>query len=466
MIRREEAFQVMTVRGLAGPRGTVRARVRVRAAVGGKTLRTALLCLLFLVCPFGESMAAFEGEVGVEGTWSDNLYLTASSEDDFVAKPFGYVEGPLGKNFGLRYGIDGYLYGTNSELNALWQRAGVWHRSGVGGKVGLEAGLGYGGILHVSDSKTLDHHQVGGTVDLEFRPAERLLIAPRIEGIWRIYPNTDDLDYIEAIGSLLANRSFETQTTLRLYGTIYFRRFLQSVSETEEIEAVDSQTEGAALSSSAVSGAANPSGLGAGGRGNGAVRRGWGPGNGMGPGGPGGPPPAVTIPGNLESESAGQFLIAGRVAQSLGSTAGVFVEGTYRTNFLDPPRFAEGTIPGVDREFFDDHYGYEGPGGRMQFSLLFPRGVRMVLSGLIEDRKYAGREALDLDGNPKGSSGQDRRDKRYEIAIRGEFSRDFELAFPAGVSAQAGYVRVWNESNDDWFDASENRFFASATLLW
>ena len=41
-----------------------------------------------------------------------------------------------------------------------------------------------------------------------------------------------------------------------------------------------------------------------------------------------------------------------------------------------------------------------------------------------------------------------------------------ELAFPAGVSAQAGYVRVWNESNDDWFDASENRFFASATLLW
>jgi hypothetical protein len=55
---------------------------------------------------------------------------------------------------------------------------------------------------------------------------------------------------------------------------------------------------------------------------------------------------------------------------------------------------------------------------------------------------------------------------RYEIAIRGEFSRDFDLAFPAGVSANAGYVRVWNESNDDWFDARENRLFASASLLW
>ena len=164
--------------------------------------------MLLLARPFGESMAAFEGEVGVEGTWTDNLYLTASSEDDFVTMPFGYVEGPLGKNFGLRYGIDGYFYGTNSELNALWQRAGVWHRARVGGKVGLEAGLGYGGILHVADSKNLDHHQVGGAVDLGFRPAERLLIAPRVEGIWRVYPNMDDLDYIEAIGSLLANRSF------------------------------------------------------------------------------------------------------------------------------------------------------------------------------------------------------------------------------------------------------------------
>ena len=223
--------------GAGGSKGYGAVQVRVRAAVGGKTLRTALLCMLFLVCPLGESMAAFEGEVGVEGTWTDNLYLTASSEDDFVTTPFGYVEGPLGRNFGLRYGIDGYFYGTNSELNALWQRAGVWHRARVGGKVDLEAGLGYSGILHVSDSKNLDHHQVGGTVDLDLRPSERLLIVPRIEGIWRIYPNTDDLDYIEAIGSLLANRSFETQTTLRLNGTIYFRRFLQSVSETGEIEA-------------------------------------------------------------------------------------------------------------------------------------------------------------------------------------------------------------------------------------
>jgi hypothetical protein len=290
-----------------------------------------------------------------------------------------------------------------------------------------------------------------------------MLIVPRIEGIWRIYPNTDDLDYIEAVGSLLSNRSFETQTTLRLMGTIYFRRFLQDVPETETI---DGQMEGAVLSSATVSGAADPSGPGPGGPGNGGGRPGFGPGDGMGPGEPGGPPPAVTIPGSLESQSSAQFLIAARVAQSLGSTAGAFVEGIYRTNFLDPPRFAEGTIPGVDRHFFDDHYGYEGPGGRMQFSLLLPRDVRLVLSGLIEDRKYAGREALDLDGMPKGGGDQERRDKRYEIAVRGEFSHDFELAFPTGVSARVGYVRVWNESNDDWFDARENRFFVSAALLW
>ena len=179
--------------------------------------------------------------------------------------------------------------------------------------------------------------------------------------------------------------------------------------------------------------------------------------------GPQGPPPAVTIPGNLDSRSAGQFLIAARLAQSLGSTAGAFVEGTYRANFLDPPRFAEGTIPSVDREIFDDHYGYEGPGGSLQFSLLLPFSMRMVLSGLIEGRRYVGREALDVEGNPKG---EDRRDERYEIGLRGEFSRGFDKAFPAGITANLGYLRVWNESNDDWYDTRENRLFVSASLQW
>ena len=102
----------------------------------------------------------------------------------------------------------------------------------------------------------------------------------------------------------------------------------------------------------------------------------------------------------------------------------------------------------------------------MQFSLLLPFSMRMVLSGLIEKRRYVGREALDLDGNPKGATGEDRQDERYEIGLRGEFSRGFGKAFPAGVSANLGYLRVWNESNDDWYDTQENRFFASASFQW
>jgi len=205
--------------------------------------------------------------------------------------------------------------------------------------------------------------------------------------------------------------------------------------------------------------------FGAGGQGKGPGEPGWSRGQGNGPGQQG-PPPGATIEGNLASQSAGQFLFAARLAQSLGSRVGVFVEGTYRVNFLDPPRFSEGAIPGVDREFFDDHYGYEGPGVSMQFSLLLPLSMRLIANGLFEERRYTGREALDLEGNPRYPEGQDRRDERYEITIRGEFSRTFEKKFPTGMSVELGYVRIWNESNDEWYDTGENRVYASASLLW
>ncbi len=436
------------------------------AGVGGEGLRAGLLCTVLLAVFLGESWATVEGEVGLEGTWTDNLYLTASSVQDFVTVPFGTVETDLGEHFGLLYRLNGYLYREEDALNALWQRAGIRYKAEVGKEHGLEGELGYGGILHVSDTKNLDHHQFGGSLDLNLRPSSRMLVAPGIEAYWRTYPNTDGLDYVEAIGKLLGNRSFETKTTLRLGGTLYFRRYLESVSEGVAAEVQDGQANAELLLAAAGAGPLGPEGAGVGGAGNGPGQPGGGgQGYGRGPGSQG-PPPGTTIERNLGSQSAGQFLFAARVAQALGSRAGIFLEGTYRVNFLDPSRFAEGSIPGVDRDFFDDHYGYEGPGAVMQFSLLLPLSMRMVLRGLIEERRYAGREALDIDGNPKNPAGEERRDERYEFTIRGEFSRRFERAFPKGLAADAGYARVWNESNDDWYDTDENRLFASVSILW
>jgi hypothetical protein len=438
---------------------------QVRAGAAGEGLRTTLLALILLLSVSVESRAAVDGEVGVQGTWTDNLYLTASSVEDFVTMPFGYVETSLGEEFGIRYRLNGYLYNTNSELNALWQRAAVRYNTTVSDKHDLEAEIGYGGILHASDTKNLDHHQFVGAADLNLRPFPRMLIVPGIEGAWRTYPNTDGLDYVEAVGNLIVNRSFETRTTLRLRGTLFFKRFLEAIPAEVEADDADSPAASSTLSQDFVSTLGNGSGWGVGGGGMGQGQAGRGPGGGRGPG-PHGPPPGAKINRNLESQSAGQLLLAARVAQALGSRAGIFVEGTYRTNFLDPPRFAEGSIPGVDREFFDDHYGYEGPGVFLRFSLLLPLSMRMVLSGLMEERRYAGRQALDMDGNPKDPSGEDRRDERYEIAVGGEFSRDFERAFPTGISVNVGYSRVWNQSNDDWYDTEENRVYASVSLLW
>jgi hypothetical protein len=454
----------------AAQQGTRRDTTAVRAEAAGRGRRGARLALvgLALLALFpGRSRAVPQGEVGVEGTWTDNLYLTASSLSDFVTMPFGSLENLFGENLGLRYRLNGFLYGTETDLDAVEQSAGGWYRVRIAGEHDLKAEIAYDGTLHVGGATDLDHHQVTGRTDIRFHPFPKTLLVPGIEVSWRTYPNAGGLDYVEAIAGLLANRSFETRTTLRLNGTLYFRRYLENEpagSGTLAAAAPSGDTSGSAAVSSAGPAAGVEYGAGSGAAGQGAAFRG----NHWNPGGRGqqGPPAGTAVEENLLSSSSGQFLAAARVAQALGQRAGVFLEATYRVNFLDPSRYAEGSIPGTDIPYFDDHYGYQGPGGRLRFSLLLPLQMRLILGGLLEDRQYPGRQALDIEGNPVSPPGTERRDQRYEVSVVWELSRTFDRAFPSELFASAGYTRVWNPSNDAWYDAEENRVFASLSLLW
>ena len=159
-----------------------------RTGVAGKALGTVIYALILLVSVAAEASAAFEGDVGLQGTWTDNLYLSASVEEDFITTPFGTVETNLGKNFSLLYNLNGYFYSSNSELNALWQKVAIRYNAEVKEKHALKAELGYSGILHVSDTNNLDHHQLRGIFDLNLRPYPRMLIKPGIGIIWRTYP--------------------------------------------------------------------------------------------------------------------------------------------------------------------------------------------------------------------------------------------------------------------------------------
>jgi len=442
----------------------------VRAGAEGRGQRVALL-LVMLLAGFLPSRlwATVQGDAGVELTWTDNLTLTASSRADIITMPFASLETGVGEHFALGYRLNGYVYGTESELNALWQSATAGYQLTFGDDHDLKTEIGYDGTLHPGGATDLDHHQLAGRLYLTFRPTPKTFLTPGIEASWRTYPSSQGLDHFEAVGSVLANRSFPSRTTLRLSGTLFFRQFLQ----TEDPAGIPAQTAAATGTSllsdlllSAYDDGPGPGGQAGAGPGSGPGRTG---GNRWNPGGRGqqqGPPPGTAVEENLASRSAGQFLVAARVAQSLGARAGIFLEGTYRVNFLDPARYAEGSIPGADLAFFDDHYGYEGPGGLLQFTLLLPLRMRVILSGRVEDRRYPGREALDLDGNPVRPSGLERHDQRYEVGFRWEFSRGFDRAFPSAVQAAAGFAHLWNPSNDAWYDTEENRAFASVSLGW
>lgn len=168
---------------------------------------------------------------------------------------------------------------------------------------------------------------------------------------------------------------------------------------------------------------------------------------------------------NTDSVEAAQALFSLRIAQGIGLRVGAYIEGFYRLNLLDPPRYAEGVLPEVDREFFDDRYGYEGPGGEAQVSVILADGLRLIARGRGELREYESREALDEDGLPLSPS-EDRSDRRMAGTATLSYSRGFDLAFPASLDLSLSYGYTRNISNDAYYDAEENSASATVSIGW
>ena len=160
-------------------------------------------------------------------------------------------------------------------------------------------------------------------------------------------------------------------------------------------------------------------------------------------------------PGNgrrASGESTGgvtQILGTVRIGQGITATTGLSVTAEYQVSPYKDIRYLtlqDGLL--TDDEFFDDHYGYEGPSAAVMLTQILPADFRFRASASYQQRNYSSRPAFDLAGNQVGSQRMDQ---------RSILSFSLEKAIPdVGLKLSLGYDRIMNVSNDLFYSYRNN----------
>jgi hypothetical protein len=143
-----------------------------------------------------------------------------------------------------------------------------------------------------------------------------------------------------------------------------------------------------------------------------------------------------------------QFLGTVRIGQGIADGTGLSITGQYQLNLRKESRyltFSDGIV--TDDEFFDDHYGYEGPSLSVMLTQILPVDMRLRISGSLQRREYDDRPAFDLEGNELALQ---------RIDTRTVYSFSLAKTFPLGLTVTLMYDRIANASNDLFYEYRNN----------
>ena len=146
-----------------------------------------------------------------------------------------------------------------------------------------------------------------------------------------------------------------------------------------------------------------------------------------------------------------QAIMRLKLAQSLGPSTGLQLAYSRRDNLAGQSRYANLELYNPDDDLFDDHYSYSGGELRATLKHLAPWGAQVEASAATENRRFAGRPALDLDGLA-AASGTNRNDRRKRMRLTAEKSLFPSVPLYQEVTVRLEWLIGENDSNDPYFD--------------
>ncbi len=377
------------------------------------------------------------------GNWTladNNVFRNFSGEGDVVFMPYaqlGYATG-ITEASSLRFGYSGDFYLFNemsrrdfSVHSGDFSYNHLWPESNTLFSVGASVETRF----NPSDYSYYNYTTGGVYGSFKYYLRDDLMLLARYNLVGKRFKEFTEFNFSEQVFDLRISRFLPSRTTLSMNATYYYKSY------TSDVETLDSTF----VTAEDIS---NRMGSMGGVRGWGMRRR-----------------LEIPLPDdfegffryNVQSErfaSTSQFRLGASVAQNVAEGTGLMLAYTARINPQSRNRYLTSLGESVlnNEELFDDHYSYNGHEARVQLRQLLPGQSTLTLRFTVRSRKYSGRPAYDLVGNPV-ASGRSRLDKA--MLFSAQFSRTISTGWLGALESldvvlQGGAGR--NSSNDEYYD--------------
>ncbi len=142
-----------------------------------------------------------------------------------------------------------------------------------------------------------------------------------------------------------------------------------------------------------------------------------------------------------------------KIGQSLFEKTGISGYARYQVNILNNARSLLNIYSVTDDEIFDTRYGYEGLYYEFSLKQLFPYAMAAEIGYSVAEKNYVNASAYDLRGNLLSAA---RNDMRYIFSA--ELKKGFEISESNTLAVSLQYDSIVNDSNDPYFNYTNNVF--------
>jgi hypothetical protein len=372
--------------------------------------------------------------IGIDGYYSDNIFLNASGVSDYVSRIFTDINLPLNRlNFSINASAD--FFAENSDFNAIEISPGIQYFQPLKKRDVLFLGLNFDVVNYHERYTDFNYSGPQLYAGIKLYTGPRSLFKAEYRFQVRNYHNYSSFDFHNHKGFIQYRKFFKSQTTVVLQTGFNYRYYPHIATEYDFGKGYDY-----------FNNKGNHGGGGMGG-GPGSGGGGTGSGNGSGPGsGTGNMPPGTG--GNTllsqEVDVPNIFAIL-KLNQAIGTTLGISGEMEWRNQFKELKyNETEMLIKNAYVLFpYNDDFLWDGLRFSVQLKAIIFSGIAVEGEISYYNKYYPGINILDQEGNVMEPV-TERKDKVwiYRLALAKKLNT---------LNLFASVTYRHNDSNDDYF---------------
>ncbi len=297
-------------------------------------------------------------------------YYSLSVDHEYNSNPFRLPEndGSYDQISELAFGIQKewseaalQYYGTYGRFNLNSPRNFYWHQLHLGGGDSTAWYLSVDNRINRTEYNIYDYVTGSGGIQRVSSAGGFLLHWGGRLSV-NAFQHLSELNNVLVNGTLSANRSFQTRTSLIGALAVNYKRYL---NQDATLQATEEST------------AASLASL--------KILQGFGPGNGQGSG-----PSQRYSAAATDVPAVAQIMLSFRVAQSLMNSTGLALQYSQRISLNSSDRSVAGLLPGSTEEsqIFDDPLGYQGPTFGVELTQLLPASMKIKAAAYLQRKNY------------------------------------------------------------------------------